>query len=136
MNNKLSLTLILTPLLLAMWLTNCAPDAHAQIRAEWHHIYGTETMESVYVLETDGRRLYAATSEGVLHLAWITVTPGVMPSLPTAANTFILLQLESVGRMPCMQGHIFRRRIPLRQSRQHLARPKDNGIRIFDLDRS
>ena len=41
MNNKLSLAFILTPLLLAIWLTSGAPDARAEIRAEWHHIYGT-----------------------------------------------------------------------------------------------
>ena len=58
------LSLIVAAVLLAIALASCTPDAHSEIRAEWHHIDGTETM-GVGVLETDGRRLYAATSEGV-----------------------------------------------------------------------
>ena len=61
MNNKLSLTFILTPtLLLAIWLTNCAQDA----RAEWEHIPGTEVIGRVDLLESDGVRLYAIGDTG------------------------------------------------------------------------
>ena len=60
MNNKLSLTFILTPLLLAIWLTNCA---HAAIRADWELIYDTEL--PFYILESDGDNLYAAGREGI-----------------------------------------------------------------------
>ena len=60
MNNKLSLTFILTPLLLAIWLSNFAQDA----RAEWEHIPGTEVIGSVELLESDGVRLYAIGDAG------------------------------------------------------------------------
>ena len=56
MNNKLSLTFILTPLLLAIWLTNCA-------HANWELIYDTEL--HFYILESDGDNLYAAGREGI-----------------------------------------------------------------------
>ena len=60
MNNKLGLTVILTPLLLAVWLANCAQDA----RADWEHIPGTEVIGSVHLLESDGIRLYAVGDSG------------------------------------------------------------------------
>ena len=60
MNNKLSLTFILTPLLLAVWLSNFAQVA----RAEWEHIPGTEVIGSVELLESDGVRLYAIGETG------------------------------------------------------------------------
>lgn len=53
----LSLVIIV---LLAIWLTNCAPDAHA----EWEHIPGTEVIGSVGTLESDGLRLYAISDTG------------------------------------------------------------------------
>ena len=49
MDNKVSLTFILTSLLLAIWLTNCAPDA----RAEWELVSGTEQMGNLYELASD-----------------------------------------------------------------------------------
>ena len=60
MINKLSLTFILTPLLLAMWLTNCALDAHAK----WEHIPGSMVIGDVYLLESDGSRFYAIGDTG------------------------------------------------------------------------
>ena len=60
MNNKLSLTFILTPLLLAIWLTNCVLDA----LAEWELIPDTRHMFAL-TLESDGQRLYAGASDGV-----------------------------------------------------------------------
>ena len=60
MNNKLRLTYILTPLLLAIWLANCVQDA----RAKWEHIPGTEVIGSVGLLDSDGLRLYATGDTG------------------------------------------------------------------------
>ena len=60
MTNKLSLTFILTPLLLAIWHSDRAPDAHA----DWEHIPGTEVVGSVGLLESDGLRLYAIGDTG------------------------------------------------------------------------
>ena len=60
MNNKLSLTFILSSLLPMIWLTNCAQD----VRAEWEHIPGTEVIGSVGLLESDGLRLYAIGDTG------------------------------------------------------------------------
>ena len=58
------LSFIVAAILLVIALASCAPDAHAQIRAEWHHIYGTEAM-GVNIVETDGRLLYAGTDDGL-----------------------------------------------------------------------
>lgn len=58
------LIFLLACALLAIYLGGCAPDAHAGIRVEWIHIDGTETM-GLGVLETDGRRLYTSTKDGV-----------------------------------------------------------------------
>ena len=60
MNNKLSLMFILASLLLAIWHSDRAPDAHA----EWEQIPGTEVIGSVGLLESDGLRLYATGDTG------------------------------------------------------------------------
>ena len=60
MNNKLSLTFILTPFLLAIWFTNSAQDA----RAEWEHIPGSMVIGDVYLLDSDGVRFYAIGDTG------------------------------------------------------------------------
>ena len=62
--HKLDSLVSLLIFLLAIYLGGCAPDAHAGIRVEWIHIDGTETM-GLGVLETDGRRLYTSTKDGV-----------------------------------------------------------------------
>jgi len=41
-----------------------ADESDAEIRVEWIHIDGTETM-GLGVLETDGLRLYTSTKDGV-----------------------------------------------------------------------
>ncbi len=61
MNNRLSLTFILTPLLLAICLAGRAPDACAA----WELLRTAQVMENVSALETDGRRLYAGTWRGL-----------------------------------------------------------------------
>ena len=61
MNNKLSLTIFLAPLLLAIWISGSALDA----RAEWELIAGNEDMGYIYTLESDGHRLYLGTQTGV-----------------------------------------------------------------------
>ena len=53
------LSLIVAAVLLVIALSSYAPDAHAEIRPDWSQLYGTEELE-VYLLGTDGRRLYAA----------------------------------------------------------------------------
>ena len=60
MSDKLGFTVILTPLLFAACLANCAQHA----RAEWEHIPGTEVIGSVHLLESDGGRLYAIGDTG------------------------------------------------------------------------
>ena len=65
MNNKLSLTFILTlPLLLAIWFTNCAQDARAELEPVWVPLLGTDALE-IGSLLSDGERLYAATLNGL-----------------------------------------------------------------------
>ena len=64
MNNKRSLTFNLTPLLLAMWLTSCVPDACAEVEPVWIPLVGTDALE-IRSLESDGERLYAATRNGL-----------------------------------------------------------------------
>ncbi|MDE0503809.1 MAG: sialidase family protein, partial [Candidatus Poribacteria bacterium] len=60
MTNNLSLTFILTPLLLAVWFSASALNAHA----DWEHIPGTEVIGRVRLLESDGPRLYAVGDTG------------------------------------------------------------------------
>ena len=84
MNNTLSLTFILTPLLVAIWLSGSAPDACAA----WELLPTAQVMENVRALETDGRRLYAGTGRG-LYISddnggtWRTtaLTPGVVQAI-------------------------------------------------------
>ena len=52
-----------TAFIFLVTMTRLANESDANIRAEWHHIYGTEGWH-VNAIETDGRRLYAATWEG------------------------------------------------------------------------
>ncbi len=60
MNINLRLAIFLTLLLLAIWHSDRAPDAHA----EWEQIPGTEVIGSVGLLESDGQRLYAIGDTG------------------------------------------------------------------------
>ena len=53
------LSILVACALLVLSLDRCAPDADAAVQAEWIQLYGTEGLE-VYLLETDGRRLFAA----------------------------------------------------------------------------
>ncbi len=39
-------------------LSSLLSDSHADIRPDWNQLYGTEALE-IYLIETDGRRLYA-----------------------------------------------------------------------------
>ena len=57
------LSLLIASALLAIAVRSCAPNAHAEIRVEWIPLPGTEGWH-VNAIETDGRRLYAATWEG------------------------------------------------------------------------
>ena len=62
MNNKLSLTFILAPLLLVFWLAGCPP---ADACAEWKLVSGAEQMGNVFTVKSDGRRIYAGAELGV-----------------------------------------------------------------------
>ena len=56
MTNKLSFTFILTPLLLVIWLSGSALNAHA----DWKLV-----KDDAYRIASDGERLYAATERGI-----------------------------------------------------------------------
>ena len=84
------LSLLIASALLVIAVRSCAPNAHAGIRAEWIPLPGTEGWH-VNAIETDGRRLYAATWEGGYISDLITVTPGVQPNRNT-----VLVQLQSI----------------------------------------
>ena len=58
------LSLLIASALLVIAVRSCAPNAHAEIRVEWIPLPGTEGWH-VNALETDGRRLYAGTWNGV-----------------------------------------------------------------------
>ena len=62
MTNKLSLTFILAPLLLVIWLAGCPP---ADACAEWELVSGAEQMGNVFTVKSDGRRIYAGAELGV-----------------------------------------------------------------------
>ena len=68
MNNREKLDSIVSLLifllacaLLSIYLGSCAPDAHGGFRADWIHLSDLD----VSLLETDGRRFYAAGSDGI-----------------------------------------------------------------------
>ena len=61
MNKTLSITFILTPLLLVIWLFGRAPDACTA----WELLPASQVMENVSALESDGQRLYAGTWRGL-----------------------------------------------------------------------
>ncbi len=62
MNNKLSLTFILTPLLLVV--TNYGQDARAEVEPVWVPLLGTDALK-VHSLHSDGERLYGGTRNGL-----------------------------------------------------------------------
>ena len=90
MNNKLGLTFILTPLLVAIWLYGRAPDTCAA----WELLPAAQVMENVSALESGGRRLFAGTSHG-LYVSddngetWCTtdLRPGDAQSIAVSGDT-------------------------------------------------
>lgn len=58
------LSLMVAAVLLAIALTGCVLDAHAETEQIWIPLVGTDALKA-YVLETDGRRLYAGGRDGV-----------------------------------------------------------------------
>jgi len=56
--------LMRTAFIFLVAMTMLADESDAEIRVEWIHIDGTETM-GLGVLETDGLRLYTSTKDGV-----------------------------------------------------------------------
>ena len=124
------LSFIVTAILLVIALASCAPDAHAQIRAEWHHIYGTDGLDPE-LLDTDGRRLYAATWAGV----YISLDNGYTWRYTELAHGLERFYIIAIGMGPNAvyagtQNHgVYRS-----DSHGNTWKPKRNGIHIFDLD--
>ena len=114
------LSLFVAAVLLVIALTGCARDAHAQIRAEW------ELLEAgpidIHILETDGRRLYAGTSDGV----YTSLDHGYTwrsSDLPDYVNTIAITQ-NRVYAGTSFNG-VFRS-----DSHGNTWQPKNNGIRL------
>ena len=61
----LSLLSLIATVLLVIAISSCAPNAHAEIRALWVPLVGTESLKHVNALETDGGRLYVGTQDGL-----------------------------------------------------------------------
>ena len=59
------LSFLVATVLLVIAISSCAPDVHAEIRALWVPLVGTESLKHVNALETDEFRLYAGTSAGL-----------------------------------------------------------------------
>ena len=106
-------------------LGSCALNAHAEIRAQWHHIFATEALE-VDVLETDGNRLYAA-GDGV-HISldggytWRSTEPQLWVSA-------ISISRDAVYAGTFFDG-VFRS-----DSHGNTWRRKNHGIRLIDRGR-
>ena len=124
------LSLIVAAVLLVIALTSCTPDAHAQIRADWHRIYGTEDMR-VNIVETDGRRLYAATSEGV----HISLDNGYTWRYTELAHGLEHFYIIAIGMGPnAVYAETHNHGVYRSDSHGNTWKPKRNGIHIFDLD--
>ena len=57
--------LMRTAFIFLVTMTMLANESDAVIRTLWVPLVGTETFERVYLLETDGCRLYAGTKYGL-----------------------------------------------------------------------
>ena len=119
------LSLIVAAALLVIAISSCASTAHAQIRAEW------ELLEAgpidIHILETDGRRLYAGTADGV----YTSLDHGYtwrLSDLPDYVRTIAITQ-NGVYAGTSSNG-VFRS-----DSHGNTWQPKNNGIRLVERAR-
>ena len=117
---------LVASVLLVIALASCAPNADAEIQAEWIHIDGTEAMGRVTVLETDGRLFYAGTSDGV----YISLDNGYTWRLTLDVNdcTAITVHQNTVYAGTYYEG-VFRS-----DSHGNTWKPINNGIRTINVD--
>ena len=119
-----------TAFIFLVTMTRLANESDANIRAEWHHIYGTEDM-GVNIVETDGRRLYAATSEGV----YISLDNGYTWRYAELAHGLEHFYIIAIGMGPnAVYAGTHNHGIYRSDSHGNTWKPKRNGIRIFGLD--
>ena len=119
------LSLLIASALLAIAIRSCAPNAHAEIRVEWIPLPGTEGW-GVNAIETDGRRLYAATWEGV----YISLDNGDTwrSTEPQHGVSAIAISRDVVYAATFLRG-VFRSDSP-----GETWNPKNNGIRMWERD--
>lgn len=114
---------LVASILLVLSLDSCAPNADAAIQTEWIPLPGTENWY-VNAIETDGRRLYAATSEGV----YISLNNGHTWRLTLDVNdcTAITIHQHTVYAGTYYDG-VFRS-----DSHGDTWKSINNGFRVFD----
>ena len=114
---------LVASILLVPSFDSCAPNAAAAIQTEWIPLPGTEGWY-VNAIETDGRRLYAATSEGV----YISLNNGHTWRLTLDVNdcTAITIHQHTVYAGTYYDG-VFRS-----DSYGDTWKSINNGFRVFD----
>ncbi len=114
------LSLIVATVLLVIAISSCTPDVHAEIRALWVPLVGTESLKHVNALETDEFRLYAGTSAGL----YISRDDGATWSLTdlTHACQAIAIRQNAVYAGTQMRG-VFRS-----DNRGNTWKTKNNGF--------
>ena len=119
------LSLLIASALLVIAVRSCAPNAHAEIRVEWIPLPGTEGWH-VNAIETDGRRLYAATWEG----GYISLDNGNTWSStePQHGVSAIAIDRNNLYAATFLRG-VFRS-----DSHGDTWSPKNNGIRMWERD--
>ena len=119
------LSLLIASALLVIAIRSCAPNADAAIQAEWIPLPGTEGW-GVNAIETDGRRLYAATWEGV----YISLDNGDTwrSTEPQHGVSAIAISRDVVYAATFLRG-VFRSDSP-----GETWNPKNNGIRMWERD--
>lgn len=125
------LSLLVVYTFLEIFFGSCAPNAHAEIRAEWHHIYGTEDMGSVNVLETDGHHLYAEGNTGI----YFSLDDGYTwryVELAHGLKHFYIIAI-GIGQNAVYAG-THNHGVYRSDSHGNIWKPKRKGIRIFDPD--
>ena len=119
------LSFLVATVLLVIALTGCVPDAHAEIQTIWIPVGGTEVNDRVYRLQSDGRRLYAATKRGLVFsddkgATWrMTGFEDFVNAFAVHGNTIYVASWSDVG--------MFRS-----DDRGETWKPINNGFRLFE----
>ena len=114
-------------LIYVLALVTCVSNSHTQVTGEWTLLPATEAFDTVWVLETDGSRLYAGTEDGV----YISDDDG--------GNWRLTLDIEHCTAISSHQNTVYAGTSydGVFRSDNHGVtwKPINNGFRVFDWRR-